>query len=244
MLQLRCFSFDRLYFSRFSIIDLCNHRHGFVPGRFHIVGCCSVCIGCTFRFQIFRGESGFQSLLLSISNPSSLICLNRSSVNTSIIAPQWNGVSCEANNICVEILEQADDAQILYNSAIKFVNQSVGEIKQNPRVTFCSSIECFNAFGFHAPAKAKTIGLSGIVVGPAGWQNHILRHEMIHHLQAEKLGVIGQWLSPMWFKEGMAYSPSMDPRKLSSQFESYRNKFENWYLHVGKENAWQAAKKL
>ena len=161
-----------------------------------------------------------------------------------VLAPQWNGVSCVTEVVCVELPGKADDAITLYQESVGFVNASVGQIQNNPRVTFCATEECFQAFGFHAPAKARTVGVSGIVVGPAGWEQHILRHEIIHHLQSERLGVLGQWRSPPWFKEGMAYSLSMDTRKLSEPFEGYRDKFQSWYSHVGKEHVWQAAKNL
>jgi hypothetical protein len=161
-----------------------------------------------------------------------------------IIVPQWNGVSCVTEQICIESLEKAEEAIVLYDSAMGFVNEYVGEVQNKPRITFCSSAECFGAFGFRAPAKAKTVGLSGIVVGPDGWVPHILRHEIIHHLQSEKLGIIRQWRSPPWFKEGMAYSLSEDARNLTEPFKSYREIFEVWYRQVGKEQVWEAARKL
>lgn len=161
-----------------------------------------------------------------------------------VIVPNWNSVSCVTDEICVELPEKAVEAKALYNSSIGFVSETVGEIKNNPRVTFCSSAACFRKFGFSAPAKAKTVGLSGIVVGPSGWEPIILRHEMIHHLQAEHLGVIGQWLSPPWFKEGMAYYLSNDSRHLTEPFKSYREQFGHWYSQVGKEQVWEAAKEL
>jgi hypothetical protein len=161
-----------------------------------------------------------------------------------VIVPQWNGVSCVTDEICVEFPEKNEEAKALYRSALEFVNESVGKVQSHPKVTFCSSAKCFEAFGFRAPAKAKTVGLSGIVVGPAGWKNHILRHEIIHHLQSEQLGIIGQWRSPPWFKEGMAYSLSKDTRNLTEPFKSYCEKFDNWYREVGKEQVWVAARKL
>ena len=161
-----------------------------------------------------------------------------------VIFPQWNGVSCVTEQICIESPEKAEEAKVLYNSAVGFVNDFVGEVQSKPRVTFCSSAECFGAFGFRAPSKAKTVGLSGIVVGPDGWESHILRHEIIHHLQSEKLGIIRQWRSPPWFKEGMAYSLSEDARNLTEPFKSYREIFEVWYRHVGKEQVWEAARNL
>ena len=161
-----------------------------------------------------------------------------------VIAPQWNGVSCVTEHICIENTKKAEEAIALYDSAIRFVNESVGEVQNNPRITFCSSAECFGAFGFAAPAKAKTVGLSGIVVAPDGWKSYILQHEIIHHLQSERLGIIKQWQSPPWFKEGMAYNLSGDTRNLAEPFKSYREEFGHWYRQVGKEHIWQAAKKL
>jgi hypothetical protein len=159
-----------------------------------------------------------------------------------VLAPQWNGVSCISDEVCLELPEKAEEANALYQESLGFVNVSVGLIQNHPRMTFCSTEECFQAFGFDAPAKAKTVGLSGIVIGPDGWKKHILRHEIIHHLQSERLGVLGQWRSPAWFKEGMAYSLSMDTRKLSEPFDSHREKFQSWYGRIGKQDMWQAAK--
>ena len=68
---------------------------------------------------------------------------------------------------------------------------------------------------------------------------------MIHHLQAERLGVFGQWRAPDWFTEGMAYALSGDRRaSLGEPWQGYRAEFENWLRAVGKENLWQAARKL
>lgn len=161
-----------------------------------------------------------------------------------IIMPQWNGVSCVTEEICIESPEKAEAARSLYDSSIASVDEFVWKMKKNPRIIFCSSVECFAAFGFRAPAKAKTIGLSGIVVGPEGWKGHIIRHEMIHYLQSERLGIIEQWRSPPWFKEGMAYSLSEDSRTLTEPFNSYRDQFGAWYRLVGKEHVWEAARKL
>ena len=161
-----------------------------------------------------------------------------------VIAPQWNGVSCITEHICLESLDKTEVATFHYDSAVVFVDEFVGKVQSKPRITFCSSAECFGAFGFHTPAKAKTVGLSGIVIGPDGWENHIIRHEIIHHLQSERLGIIRQWRSPPWFKEGMAYYLSGDDRKLAEPFESYREKFSNWYRQEGKEHMWESAKTL
>lgn len=161
-----------------------------------------------------------------------------------IVAPEWNGVSCVNDDICIDDPQRTDEAQRIYASALRFVNEEIGEIDDKPRVVFCATEKCFDAFGFHAPAKAKAIGSFGLVIGPSGWENYLLRHEFIHHLQSERLGAVGQWSSPAWFKEGMAYSLSGDPRELKEPFTGYRKTFDHWYRGVGKQRIWQEAKKL
>lgn len=161
-----------------------------------------------------------------------------------ILLPELNGVSCISVEICLENIEKTSEANALYRNALAFVNNSIGTIANNPRTIFCSSNKCFESFGFHSPAKAKTIGLFGIVVGPLGWNKFYIRHEMIHHLQSEQLGFLAQWQSPKWFKEGMAYSLSEDRRKRSEPWSSYRTEFENWYRDTEKELLWDEAKNL
>jgi len=54
------------------------------------------------------------------------------------------------------------------------------------------------------------------------------------------------WLAkPVWFREGMAYSLSRDPRRpLPPPLEGYRQEFETWYQQVGPGKLWQEAKDL
>ncbi len=161
-----------------------------------------------------------------------------------VIAPELNGVSCTGEDICTDNALRYKEAIALYKEAYEFVNSSVGIIEKKPRVIFCASQACFQSFGFSKTA-ANTVGTSGIVIGPRGWKDYYIRHEMIHHLQAERLGVLKQWRSPPWFKEGMAYSFSQDPRSdFSEVFKEYRLEFEKWYRSVGKENLWREARKL
>jgi len=49
-----------------------------------------------------------------------------------------------------------------------------------------------------------TIGTLGIVINSRGWKPFYVRHEMIHHLQNEQLGMLTAWTKPKWFVEGMA----------------------------------------
>ena len=89
------------------------------------------------------------------------------------------------------------------------------------------------------------MGKSGIVVGPRGWKPHYLRHEMIHHRQAEELGILAAFTKPEWLIEGMAYALSDDPRAtLADRWEEARQRFLEWYEVVGRDRLWSAAKAL
>jgi hypothetical protein len=162
-----------------------------------------------------------------------------------VLLPAINGVTCVSETLCIDDVEKNSEASKLYDNALTFVNAEVGKIASNPRVIFCTTEHCNQSFGFHAPAKAHSIGISAIVVSPQGWHENILRHEFIHHLQAERLGVIGQWRSPDWFKEGMAYSLSQDARPdLSETLLNYKIEFDEWYKIIGKERLWLEAGRL
>jgi hypothetical protein len=156
-----------------------------------------------------------------------------------IITPEWvAGISCVSDVICLDDVSRFQEAAALYDSAFHFVETQVGTMGSRPRVVFCTSQACFESFGF-SRAAAHAVGVSGIVVGPRGWEEYFLRHEMIHHLQAERLGVYEQWRGPDWYIEGMAYSLSEDPRlDLADPWGKYRSQFDQWYRKVGREALW------
>lgn len=161
-----------------------------------------------------------------------------------VVAPGLAGVSCVSATICMDDVSRYQEAVRLYDEALHFVDSSVGDITTRPRVIFCSSASCFASFGL-GERSAATIATFGIVISPRAWKPHYVRHEMIHHLQYEKLGVLRAWREPKWFMEGMAYAFSQDPRpRLSEPFEGYRSRFERWYSRVGKERLWIEARKL
>ena len=161
-----------------------------------------------------------------------------------VLAPELNGVTCVSDSICMEDVSRHEEASALYDAALGFVNAAVGAVEEWPRAIFCSTQDCFQSFGFDR-AAAHTVGVSGIVVGPRGWKSHFMRHEIIHHLQAERLGVFEQWRSPEWFKEGMAYALSQDPRPvLSEPWQGYRSRFGEWFQSVGRKHLWIEAAKL
>jgi len=162
-----------------------------------------------------------------------------------VLAPAWvDGVSCVAPNICIEDKSRYTEAQQLYDNALQSVSETVGPFHNKPALIFCTSPDCYNAFGFNKSA-AKNVGRSGIVVSPRGWKPWYIRHEMIHYRQSEELGLLSAFTKPEWFTEGMAYSLSHDPRKtLSDRWQQDRSKFDIWFKGVGADNLWKEAEKL
>ena len=50
---------------------------------------------------------------------------------------------------------------------------------------------------------------------------------------------------PVWFREGMAYSLSRDPRDpLPQPLQGYRARFDEWFKHVGPAELWAQARQL
>jgi len=161
-----------------------------------------------------------------------------------VFAPAWNGVSCINDTICTDDMSHYQEAASLYDEALNYVDSSVGVIKNRPRVIFCYSEACSRSFGL-GKRSALTIGSFRIVISPRAWKAYYVRHEMIHHLQNEKLGLLKVWRDPKWLIEGMAYSLSEDPRpKLSEPFEQYRAQFNQWYGRVEKSHLWEQASKI
>jgi hypothetical protein len=154
------------------------------------------------------------------------------------------GVSCVQGIVCVDDSSRISDAEVLYGEALSFVSSSIGPLNKKPLVIFCSTESCYHAFGF-SDATAKSVGGFAIVISPRGWKPYVVRHEMIHRLQVQELGVIRMYLEPEWFIEGMAYSLSEDPRApLAEPFESFRSRFASWNRARGNENLWEEARKL
>lgn len=161
-----------------------------------------------------------------------------------VVAPELIGLACISDTICTDDVARSREAASLYDEALHFVDASVGLIEERPRVIFCSSDTCFQSFGL-GKRSAATLGTFGIVISPRAWKPHYVRHEMIHHLQNEKLGLLIAWRKPQWFVEGMAYALSQDPRStLSEPFEQYRTQFVRWYEQVGKDRLWAEARHL
>jgi hypothetical protein len=162
-----------------------------------------------------------------------------------VLAPHLAGVQCTEASICIDDFTKLDQALVLRDESVNFVEVRIGKVRQIPRFIFCSSAECAKSFGFTSNA-AYHVGTFGIVIGPRGWQSHIARHELIHHLQMENLGSLHALLhTPTWFIEGMAYSLSEDPRKpLPQPLEGWRAEFERWYPSLVSQDFWATARAL
>jgi hypothetical protein len=161
-----------------------------------------------------------------------------------LLAPSLVGVTCISDVICTDTPSRSREVTELYDEALGFVETKVAPIKSRPHVVFCQSDTCAQSFGL-GRSTAKTTDPFGIVYGPRAWTPYYVRHEFIHHLQYERLGIYRFHRSPAWFIEGMAYSLSEDPRTtLAEPFEQYRSHFEAWLRSVGKEHLWEQARKL
>lgn len=161
-----------------------------------------------------------------------------------MIAPEAMGLSCPSASVCVDDVTQFPLAQALYAAALSDVSTDVVPIAHPSRVIFCSSQACADSFGL-GKRSAVTLGTWGTIVSPHAWKLYYVRHELIHHLQAERIGVVRLLFKPQWFVEGMAYSLSQDPRvTLAEPWESDRRQFKSWYGSIDARQLWIEAEKL
>lgn len=162
-----------------------------------------------------------------------------------IVAPTLvPGIACPLPNICTDSVAGFGEARQLYEKGFSTAVAAVGPFQDVPRVVFCTTSECANAFGLGRRA-AETVGDLGLVVAPRGWKQFYLAHELIHYRQAESLGNLAVATKPKWLIEGMAYSLSGDPRHpLGEPFEQWRSQFETWHANLGARDLWDAARSV
>ncbi|MDW9248380.1 hypothetical protein [Burkholderia cepacia] len=160
-----------------------------------------------------------------------------------VVAPALvPGVSCPSADLCTDDAARLGDARQLYRDGYARAAAAVGAFREAPRVVFCSTRACADAFGLGQRA-ALTLGNFGVVVAPRGWQTYFLAHELIHHRQAEVLGNLAVVTKPRWLIEGMAYALSDDPRHpLAEPFEAWRTRFDAWHAALGGQPLWEAAR--
>jgi hypothetical protein len=188
--------------------------------------------------------SSFWKRLLLIAMVGCMSAVTWARIKPAKMLETFIGVSCVNDEICTDDPSRYLEASKLYDSALQFVASSIGPLEKRPLVVFCASEGCYQSFGFKN-ASAESIGHFCIVVSPRAWKSYYIRHEMIHRLQTQHLGLFTMWREPQWLIEGMAYSLSEDPRQmLAEPFQQYRSQFETWYRWVGKERLWADARKL
>lgn len=159
-----------------------------------------------------------------------------------VIAPGLAGLDCaQGAPVCVEDPARNAEAHQLVADGMAFVNHHVAALEGSPRFVFCSTQACADTFGLGA-RSAVTAGTWGTVIGPRAWAPHYVRHELIHHLQGQRLGLLPRLFKPTWWVEGMAYALSEDPRTpLAEPWESHRREFKAWHARVGAERLWDEA---
>ncbi|WP_321880438.1 hypothetical protein [Paraburkholderia bannensis] len=162
-----------------------------------------------------------------------------------VVAPTLvPGIICIKDTLCTDDAAHFDAARTLYREGYAMARNAVGPFRDAPRVVFCSTAACAQAFGIGAQA-AQTVGDFGVIVAPRGWKPFYLAHELIHYRQAEVLGNLAVATRPKWLIEGMAYSLSGDPRHpLTEPFEQWRAQFDAWHAGIGAQNIWAAARNV
>ena len=160
-----------------------------------------------------------------------------------VFIPKLAGVSCPERTLCIDDPSRLTEARRLVTAATRDIEIKLGKFERSPKFIFCSSQACLESFGFKK-AAAQTLGKAGTVVGPRGWVDHYLKHELIHQWQAQKIGGMRMLFAPEWIAEGMAYALSDDPRPtLSEPFQSYRIKFDTWYQQINDRDLVDAIKR-
>jgi len=160
-----------------------------------------------------------------------------------IIAPEVLDIKCYANGLCLDNAEKYEQARKLRLDAIEYLRKDIGSFEKPPRLIFCSSWKCATKFGL-GKRSAVTFATQGSAISPRAWKPYYVRHELIHQLQAQELGLIKYLLLPSWLSEGMAYSLSQDPRNpLTQPWEGYRKRFIEWHTGIDHSDTWSAIEK-
>ncbi len=153
-----------------------------------------------------------------------------------VVAPSLNGVAC-SGAICVEVPAMSPIAANLQREALANIAAKLRPLASPPRMIFCSTQQCYRSFGGRGRGIA-VFGL-GVVIAPESWQVYIVEHELLHMLQAQELGLFGRERSPIWFREGMAFSVSEPPDfDLPDYARPFVAQYDEWEHRVGRENVW------
>lgn len=189
----------------------------------------------------------YSLLLILLASPIATWFLFKPS---RVLLPTLTGMTCVDEYICIDEPSHLPQAQSLYHDALRFVETRIGDIQSPPRAVFCVTEACSKIYGMHEGsygyAAAYNVGTFGMAISYRGWQPYYLRHELIHHLQNEHLGSLNAWFfKPDWFKEGMAYALSNDPRRpLPLKLEQWRHQYKRWAKTVPDAQFWAMADAL
>jgi len=151
-------------------------------------------------------------------------------VGARVLVPERAGLTCLDATLCIDDVARLSEARKLRADAAAFVQARLGPFERAPRVLFCTTSACSEAFGIDGPI-ALAFGTAGLVISDRGWLPYVLRHEMIHHRQAEVFGPNQTAvLLPKWFIEGAAYTLSEDPRDPlpRADIQQWRAQFKAW----------------
>ncbi len=118
-----------------------------------------------------------------------------------VIAPSLvPGIACPRPGICTDDAARLSDAERLYQEGYAKAVDAVGPFSHTPRMVFCTTPACADAFGIGRRA-AEAVGNLGLVVAPRGWTSFYVAHELIHYRQAESLGNLAVATKPEWLIE-------------------------------------------
>jgi hypothetical protein len=161
-----------------------------------------------------------------------------------VMAPSLAGMTCLDGGVCIDDLSRLEEARRMRDEAVAHVEKVGGSLNSSPTAVFCTSTKCDEKFGIKGNL-AYNFGSIGLVVSSRGWKSYIVRHELIHCLQVERIGGFQMLLNtPVWLVEGMAYSASEDPRRpLNEPWEKYRVQYEAWAGGALPIALWQRAVK-
>lgn len=160
-----------------------------------------------------------------------------------ILAPTLIGVTCQAA-VCVEDATRFAEATRLQHAALAAVARKLGPLDAAPTTVFCSTRACYHAFG-GGMERGATLFDWGVILPPESWVPHIVEHEYIHMLQAQRLGLWGRQATPEWFREGMAFHVSEPPAyDLPAYALPFVSRYQAWETRVGRDNVWSGAPEL
>lgn len=154
-----------------------------------------------------------------------------------VVSPKIYGLRKIGPKLYIDNIDKRNDALIQYNNSIQELSTIGFKYEKYPTIIFCYDNKSYERFGFKESAARSIEGIA-IILGPRGiTETYFLKHELIHYWQEKNLGIFYNLNYPKRIIEGMAYSISNDLRHpLEEPWEDYRNKFEDWYNSIDKNN--------